>query len=93
MTSAYKRGAIPVPNGPQRLMLAREYVGLNQGELAERLGVGTGTVQRAESGKTTPRRTTFMAWALATGVDPHWLETGEVPPDGGPGQGSAVTCD
>ena len=83
MTTAHVRGVIPVPNARQRLVLAREYIGLNQGEPAQALGVGTSTVQRAESGKTTLRRTTFMAWALATGVDPHWLETGEAPsPDG-----------
>lgn len=75
MTTAHARGVIPVPTGPQRLMLAREY--------AEQLGVGLATVYRAESGKTTPRRTTIMAWAMATGVDLHWLETGEAPsPDG-----------
>lgn len=80
------RGVIPVLSDAQRLTVAREYVGLTQGELAERLGVGTATVQRAESGKTTPRRTTFMAWSMATGVDLDWLEKGDAAnddPDGG----------
>ncbi|SKO51966.1 transcriptional regulator, y4mF family [Mycobacteroides abscessus subsp. bolletii] len=84
--STRRRGVIPVLTEAQRLMIAREYVGLNQGELAERLGVGTATVQRAESGKTKPRRTTFMAWSMATGVDLEWLEKGTTAdgdPDGG----------
>lgn len=94
MTSATQRGVIPILSDAQRLAVAREYVGLTQAELAERLGVTTATVQRAESGKTKPRRTTFMSWAMATGIDLHWLETGETPadpdgPDGGEGGESA----
>ena len=86
-----RRGVIPVLTPGQRLTVAREFVDLTQGELAERLGVTTATVQRAESGKTQPRRPTFMAWAMATGVDLDWLEKGDSPagpdmsPDGGDG--------
>ncbi|AON97399.1 immunity repressor [Gordonia phage Nyceirae] len=91
-------------NAGQRLAVAREYVGLSQVKLAERLDVTPATVQRAESGKTQPRRTTFMAWAMATGVDLHWLETGEVSgddpgPDGGatspdsPNADKCCSCD
>jgi len=85
------RGVIPVLSEGQRLTVAREYVGLTQGELAQRLGVTTATVQRNESGKTQPRRTTFMAWSMATGVDLDWLQYGTVPtspPDDG---GSPLT--
>lgn len=89
MTTAHQAGIVPVLTEGQRLMVAREYVNLTQGDLAERLGVTTATVQRAESGKTQPRKTTFMAWAMATGVNLHWLQTGENPhpvnPDGGKG--------
>ncbi|WP_425284603.1 helix-turn-helix domain-containing protein [Gordonia westfalica] len=66
-------------------MVARQYVGLTQGELADALGVTTATVQRAESGQTKPRRTTYMAWSMATGVDLHWLEKGHAPPPDGDG--------
>ena len=89
MTRAYERGVIPVLNAGQRLTVARQYVGLTQSELAERLGVTTATVQRSESGQTKPRRTTFMAWSMATGVDLHWLETGEAPSPGG-GDGAST---
>lgn len=79
------RGVIPELTGPQRLTIARQFVGLNQGEMAERLGVTTATVQRAEAGQTKPRRTTYMAWSMATGVDLYWLETGKVPSPNGDG--------
>ena len=85
-----RRGVVPVLTEAQRLMIAREYVGLNQGELADRLGVGTATVQRAESGKTKPRRTTFMAWSMATGVDLDWLEKGATADDDPDGGGDVV---
>lgn len=85
MTHAFKTpgsGIVPVLTDGQRLMLARTYVGLTQGQIAERLGVTTATVQRSESGQTKPRRTTFMAWSMATGIDLHWLETGHAPESG-----------
>ncbi|WP_336792963.1 helix-turn-helix transcriptional regulator [Gordonia malaquae] len=82
------RGIIPELTDAQRLTVAREFVGLNQGELAERLGVSAATVQRAEAGKTQIRRTTLMAWSMATGIDLHWLETGHAPADpDGPDEG------
>ncbi|EGD53231.1 putative DNA-binding protein, partial [Gordonia neofelifaecis NRRL B-59395] len=92
MTTAQQRGVIPTLTESQRLTVARQYVGLSQTEFATMLGVSTATVQRAESGVTRPRRTTFMAWSMATGVDLHWLETGEAPsPDGdGASQGCAI---
>lgn len=87
MTTAIAgRGVIPVLTTGQRLVVAREYADLTQGELAERLGVSTATVQRAETGRTEPKRRTFMAWAMATGVDRQWLEYGteqSSPPDDG----------
>lgn len=80
-------GVVPTLTGGQRLRIAREYTGMNQEELARQLDVTTATVQRAESGKTAPRRTTFMAWSMVTGVDLGWLEHGKTPggndPDGG----------
>lgn len=77
------QGIVPTLTAAQRLMIARMHVGLTQGEMAERLGVTTATVQRTESGHTRPRRTTVMAWSMATGVNLRWLETGEAPPSGG----------
>jgi transcriptional regulator with XRE-family HTH domain len=72
-------GVVPVLSDAQRLAIARGFVSLTQGELADRLGVTVSTVQRAETGQTKVRRTTLMAWSLATGVNLHWLETGHAP--------------
>ena len=69
-----------------RLRKAREIAGLEQSELADRMGVSRGTVGNNESGKVSVRPITIKAWALATGVDAHWLETGEtISPDDGAG--------
>ena len=80
-------GVIPTLTQGQRLQISREYVGLTQAEMAERLGVSLATVQRAETGRTNPRKTMVMAWSLASGVNGYWLETGKTPggndPDGG----------
>ena len=82
MTAA-TRGVIPTLTAGQRLMIAREYAGLSQGDLAEMIGVSNATIYRAEAGNKASRRT-LMAWAMATGVDLAWLETGNTPagPDG-----------
>ncbi|WP_342216949.1 helix-turn-helix transcriptional regulator [Nocardia neocaledoniensis] len=82
-------GIVPEIKIHQRLMIARQHVDLNQQELARLLGVTTSTVQRAESGATQPRRTTLMAWSMATGVNLEWLETGQAPhpADEGPDSG------
>ena len=70
-----------------RLRKAREIAGLEQSELADRMGVSRGTVGNNESGKVSVRPITIKAWALATGVDAHWLETGnpQISPDDGAG--------
>lgn len=77
-------GAVPVFELSDRTRKAREYAGLDQGELAERLGVARSTVARMEQGKTErAKRPLLAAWSLATGVSLQWLETGEAPsPDG-----------
>lgn len=69
-----------------RLRKAREIAGLEQAELAERMGVSRGTIGNNEAGKVNVRPITIKAWALATGVDVRWLETGRAtisPDDGG----------
>ena len=59
-----------------RLQKARHVAGLDQVELAARLGVHERTVKRYEAGQGS-KRTVLLAWALACGVDPVWLEKGE----------------
>ena len=68
---------------PHRLALAREVANIDQRGMAIALGCARPTVSNYERGFTTPRRAVLVAWALATGVDVDWLETGEVPTDGG----------
>ncbi|WP_083777907.1 helix-turn-helix domain-containing protein [Segniliparus rotundus] len=93
----YESGAIPEINLPQRLRLAREYAGLNQGELAEHIGVSIRSVNNSEAGKSVPRPVLLKAWALATGVRLSWIETGSTPasPDGpdSPNNGADVYTD
>lgn len=59
-----------------RLRKAREVAGLEQGELAGRMGVARGTVHNYESDATTKvKRPYLREWAYVTGVSLHWLET------------------
>ena len=90
MTSAYDQGNVPVIEVRHRLRIAREYAGLDQEQLADRMETARSTVSNAEQGKGTPRRSTVNAWALACGVPAGWIWTGEHPgdrPDGGSGLG------
>lgn len=93
MTSAYERGQIPPIQVHHRLRIAREWANLEQGELAERIGISRNSVSAAERGVTRPRKITINAWALATGVPASWLRTGEVPPDNGCPQSERRTAD
>src|SRR5690606_16848470 len=79
-------GAVPEWELRHRLIRAREYAGLEQSELARELGTSRNTISNAERGKSVPRRSLKMAWALRTGVSLTWLETGQAeeppPPPG-----------
>ena len=55
MTTAYGAGDIPEIMLRHRLRIAREHIGLEQGELAERMGVSRNTISAAEKGKNEPR--------------------------------------
>lgn len=71
---------------------AREDAGLDQGQLAELIGVSRNTVSGTERRTNNPRKHVVMAWAMATGVPYEWLVTGEYEttpgPDGTEGDGS-----
>lgn len=82
MTSAYESGDEPDILVQHRLRIAREYAGLDQGELADRIGISRNTVGNAENGNVRPRKITINAWALACGVRASWIEHG---PGGRPG--------
>lgn len=92
MTTAHRRGVIPDQPRNLRLELARRHIGASQRQFAEMIGVSNTTVQRAERGEDV-RRSTMLAWAMVTGVDLDWLETGRLPegPETGPGVDSELT--
>lgn len=61
-----------------RMRLARLQAGLEQAELAERVGVARATAGSWERDRTEPSVTAAKRWALATGVSFGWLA--DVPP-------------
>lgn len=62
-----------------RLAKAREVAGISIKEMAPILGVSRNTVSNYEHGHTRPTRAVVLAYAASSGVDIHWLLTGEVP--------------
>lgn len=99
MTTEQAGGDVLFFTRGDRLRKARERLGLDQGPFADLIGFSRGLVSNYESDKTERVKPGVMkAWALATGVDLEWLETGTDPVGGptGPGggrqapQGSAV---
>lgn len=51
----------------RELIAARTRAGLNQSELAERMGTSQSTIARLESGRTLPSMRTLSRYASATG--------------------------
>lgn len=82
MTTAYNGGRVPEITLQHRLRIAREAAGLEQNELADRIGCSRGTIGNAEHGRTGVKKILLNAWAMATGVPVTWLETGEAPDEG-----------
>ena len=81
MTSATQAGVCPPIELRHRLRIAREYAGLDQEQLADRIEAARSTVSNAETGKVKPRRMVVVAWAMACGVSREWLESGKDPED------------
>lgn len=75
------------------MRIAREYAGLEQEELAARMGVTRSTISNAENGNGKPRRTTVNAWALACGVPASWITSGTAPDNDGPNGGGGQSAD
>ncbi|MGB3604223.1 MAG: helix-turn-helix transcriptional regulator [Gordonia sp. (in: high G+C Gram-positive bacteria)] len=66
-----------------RMMKSRSHAGFTQASIARQLGISQRSVSNYESGERKPSRAIVIAWSFATGVNLHWLETGEAPsPDG-----------
>lgn len=84
-------GFIPSFDLGDRLRKAREHTGLGHSEFADEIGVSRNTVTNYERGHVVPRAIVMKMWAMRTGVPLKWLETGEVPGQGGgPGGGVSV---
>lgn len=69
-------GVVPEWTFTDRLIKARTFAGLSQHELATLLGVSERTIKRYEAGGVY-KRGLVLGWALACGVDPDWLESGD----------------
>ncbi|WP_051256139.1 helix-turn-helix domain-containing protein [Corynebacterium freiburgense] len=91
MTTAQNlQGFIPAWTVGDRVRKIREHLGLSQYDLAEAIEYSRGTIANIEQGVREPRRGMLIAIAFATGVDLHWLETGETPSGDLPTGGSSV---
>jgi transcriptional regulator with XRE-family HTH domain len=66
-------GAIPDWTLGDRLRKAREHAGLNQAELAEKIGIARSSVVNYESGRSVPSRPVVLSWCLCTGVSMGWV--------------------
>lgn len=87
MTTVLGGGHIPELTLGWRLRMARETTGMGLREFADHIGVAPDTLTSAEKDRRKVRPITINAYAMATGVDRDWLETGAGLPDGpGPGE-------
>lgn len=77
-------GRIPVFTLGDRMAKALDVAGLSRAEMAEYMDVSTETIRRWTTDSTPVRRSTLRLWALATGVDLEWLETGRARRDSNP---------
>lgn len=66
-----------------RLRKARETAQMDQGQLADAIGVSARSVYRWEHDERQPRRPVLLSWALATNVGLEWLCGGDVCPECG----------
>lgn len=68
--------SVPFEDLPTRLKLARWKAGLEQEQMANRLGMHRRTVANYEGGNTDPKLPLLMAWAQITNVPVDWLTFG-----------------
>lgn len=67
-----------------RLAMALDKSGLSVEAMAQQLGVNRRTVSRWINDDEAPMRRVYkLQWALITGVPIEWLESGEMPTNGG----------
>lgn len=73
------RELVPQFDLADRMRKALRTSGVGVVEMADYLGVARGTVGNWISGRITPSKQSLRLWALRTGVDFDWLQTGENP--------------
>lgn len=70
-----------------RLRRALRVSGTSSQAMADFLGVSRTSVSAWINGRVVPDQRTVMLWAQRTEFPREWLETGETPSPGGPGEG------
>jgi transcriptional regulator with XRE-family HTH domain len=103
MTSSARERVIPTLTLGWRLQMALRHGGVTRDAMADYLGVSPSTISRWNGDKgEAPKRAYLAMWAMYTGVDRDWLETGEgspagptspVPPNEGPKKPSTDALD
>ncbi len=78
-TAAQHETFVPEWDLADRLRKALRSSDVSVAQMAQALEVSRQTVGNWMAGRARPTRATVVAWALATGVDLHWLETGQAP--------------
>lgn len=69
-------GTVPTFDLADRLAKALRVAGMGNQEMADYLGVSRNTVSAYVNGRGEPKRAYLVLWALRTGVDLEWIETG-----------------
>ncbi|MGG7509424.1 helix-turn-helix domain-containing protein [Plantibacter sp. YIM 135249] len=72
-----------------RLKKARLLAGLEQAELAARIGASRTSISNYETGRNEPTVSVFVAWSRVTGAPLEWLAEG-VKPKTAPSEDEAV---
>lgn len=93
MSTSPEPGFVPALTLGWRLRMARESTGMGLREFATHIGVTPDTLTSAERDRRKVRPITINAYALASGVDRQWLETGHHSgdSDGGGDDGTPVS--
>lgn len=81
-TEPYEGGFIPELTLGWRLKMALSSGGVSRKAMAEQLGYEETQLSRWTSDKAIPRKGVISQWALTTGVNRTWLETGDGSPTG-----------
>jgi hypothetical protein len=87
LMSAQTTGVIPTLTRGQRLTVAMEYADLKPETMALQMRCSATTIRNYLSERTRIDWAHLSMWAAVTGVDAHWLETGEAATGDGPGIG------